>query len=101
MVEKKEPMRNQDKEDQAPGYRKQLRMTWIPLQAGCLTLSLSAIAILIGLLLDARLDTAPQWTLILLIASAPFALGGVFLLTRRALRIMRDEVKTTDQDDQD
>jgi hypothetical protein len=69
------------------------RSAWIPLQAGCLTLTLSAVAILVGLWLDARMGTAPQWTLILLIASAPFALGGVFLLTRRALRKTQDEMK--------
>jgi hypothetical protein len=71
------------------------RTAWIPLQAGCLTLTLSAVAILVGLWLDTRLGTAPQWMLILLIASAPFALGGVFLLTRRALRKIKDQVKTS------
>ena len=74
------------------------RTTWIPLQAGCLTMGLSGIAILVGLLLDTRFGTAPQWTLILLIASAPFALGGVFLLTRRALRKMQDEIKASETD---
>ena len=72
------------------------RTTWIPLQAGCLTMGLAGIAILVGLLLDTRFDTAPQWTLILLIASAPFALGGVFLLTRRSLHKMREEIKASE-----
>ena len=72
------------------------RTTWIPLQAGCLTMGLAGIAILVGLLLDTQLGTTPQWTLILLIASAPFALVGVFLLTRRTLRKMREEIKASE-----
>ena len=74
------------------------RTAWIPIQAGCLTMGLAGIAILVGLLLDARFDTAPQWTLILLIASAPFALGGVFFLTRRALRKMRGDINANETD---
>ena len=74
------------------------RTAWIPLQAGCLTMGLAGMAILVGLFLDTRFDTAPQWTLILLIASAPFALGGVFYLTRRALRRMRDDINANETD---
>jgi hypothetical protein len=66
-----------------------LGMAWVPLQAGCLTFAVAGTAILIGLWLDLRLDTMPRWTLMLLIGSAPFALGGVFLIVRRALRKMR------------
>ncbi len=86
-------------QDNKPANKRILgRTTWIPLQAGCLTMGLAGIAILVGLLLDTHLGTAPQWTLILLIASAPFALGGVFLLTRRALRKMQDEMKASETD---
>lgn len=91
-------MGNEMQENKPANQRILGRTSWIPLQAGCLTIGFGGIAILIGLLLDTRFDTAPQWTLILLIASAPFALGGVFLLTRRALRKMRDEIKTSEAD---
>lgn len=96
--EEKENVNNKNNESRAPSNRKHLRTAWIPFQAGCLTIGLAGMAILIGLLLDTRFDTAPQWTLILLIASAPFALGGVFFLTRRALRKMREEIKTSEPD---
>jgi F0F1-type ATP synthase assembly protein I len=48
-------------------------------------------ALLVGLLIDSRLGTAPKWTLILVIASAPFTLGGVYLIVRRVLRRAREE----------
>jgi F0F1-type ATP synthase assembly protein I len=63
-----------------------MQIAWIPLQAGCLTFALAVVAILVGLWLDARLGTTPRWTLILLIGSAPIALGGVYLIVRRSLR---------------
>ena len=66
-----------------------VRMALVPLQAGCLTFVLAVITILVGLWLDARLGTAPRWTLILLIGSAPIALSGVYLMVRRALRKTR------------
>lgn len=68
----------------------------IPLQAGCLTFGLAMIAILVGLWLDVRLGTAPRWTLILLIGSAPFALGGVYFIVRRSLRGMNSTGATPD-----
>jgi F0F1-type ATP synthase assembly protein I len=49
------------------------------------------VAILVGLWLDLRLGTAPRWTLILLIGSAPFVLGGVYFIVRRSLRRMQAE----------
>lgn len=76
--------------------QKSLQVALIPLKAGCLTFALAGVAILVGLWLDTRLGTTPRWTLILLVGSAPFTLGGVFLIARRALgRIQtdRDSVK--------
>lgn len=77
------------------------RMVGLTIQAGCLTLIVAGIALAAGLWLDARLGTAPRWTLILLIGSAPLALGGVYLLVRRKLlkgnkaaktEILQDEI---------
>lgn len=59
--------------------------------AGCLTIFVAGAALIVGLLIDARLGTAPRWTLILLIGSAPFTLGGVYLIVRRALKRSREE----------
>lgn len=67
------------------------RMVFVTLQAGCLTIVVAGLALLVGLWLDSRLGTGPRWTLILLIASAPFSLGGVVLLVQRALRRLRGE----------
>jgi len=94
-------MRNERQGNQPANKRILGRTTWIPLQAGCLTMGLAGIAILVGVFLDARFDTAPKWTLILLIASAPLALGGVFLLTRRTLQKMQEEIRASETDGDD
>ncbi|MBW6467076.1 MAG: AtpZ/AtpI family protein [Brevefilum sp.] len=86
--------------EQSPGNRKSMQLAWIPLQAGCLTFALAVVAILVGLWLDARLGTAPRWTLILLIGSAPFALAGVFLIVRRALHKMHKVSKPLNLDEE-
>ena len=52
---------------------------------GCLTLIVAGLALAGGLWLDARLGTAPRWTLILLIGSIPLAFGSVFWLVKREL----------------
>jgi uncharacterized membrane-anchored protein len=90
---------DKNSEGQSFGSRKRMQLAWIPLQAGCLTFALAVVAILVGLWLDARLGTAPRWTLILLIGSAPFALAGVYLIVRRALRRMRAETVPTEQEE--
>ena len=65
------------------------RVAFVSLKAGCLTFIIAAVAIAIGFYLDYRLETLPRWTLIFLVGSAPFSLGGVYLIVRRALRQMR------------
>jgi F0F1-type ATP synthase assembly protein I len=91
-----QPENNSEK--QSHGNRKSMQVAWIPLQAGCLTFVLAVVAILIGLWLDTRLGTAPRWTLILLIGSAPFAMGGVYLIVRRSLRRLREEIEPLNPD---
>lgn len=92
---------NEKSEEQSPGSRKSMQVAWIPLQAGCLTFTLAALSILVGLWLDTRLGTAPRWALILLIGSAPFSLTGVYLIVRRALRSMRPTRVADDIDKQE
>jgi uncharacterized membrane-anchored protein len=72
-----------------PGVDK--RMVLMPLQAGCMTLVVAGVALLVGYLLDSRLGTFPRWTLIVLISSAPLTLGGVYWLVRRMLKRQRRE----------
>ncbi|MEA3327553.1 MAG: AtpZ/AtpI family protein [Chloroflexota bacterium] len=62
------------------------RSAFVGLKAGCLTFVVAGAALGVGLLLDTRLGTYPRWTLILLIVSAPFTLGGVYWMARRALK---------------
>jgi len=67
------------------------RMAWVTLSAGCLTFIVAGLALGVGFVLDSRLETFPRWTLILLAASAPFTLGGVYLIVRRTLKRMKGE----------
>lgn len=75
------------------------RMAFLTLQSGCLTLIVAIIAVLVGLWIDSRLGTAPRWTVIALVASAPVAFGGVFLLICRELRHLRGAEEEKDQTD--
>ena len=87
-------MGNQKIEQKSSGSAVQGRAALVPFQAGCLTFALATAAILIGLWLDTRLGTTPRWTLILLIGSAPFVLGGVYFFVRRGL--LRNNNKKND-----
>jgi len=78
--------------ERKPDYTKNIkRNILVSASAGCLTILVAGAAVIVGLLIDARLGTTPRWTLILLIGSAPFTLGGVYLIVRRALRKAREE----------
>lgn len=81
----------------ARGGRQRNSVALIPLIGGCLTFALATVAILVGLLIDLRLGTTPRWTLIILIGSAPFALGGVYFIVRRYLARLRAEQETFHQ----
>jgi len=70
-----------------------MRSAFVGLKAGCLTFVVAGAALAAGLLLDTRLATYPLWTLILLVISAPFTLGGVYLMVRRALPKARIDVE--------
>jgi F0F1-type ATP synthase assembly protein I len=79
-------MMTQPPENKASPARVDKKVIWMPLQAGCLTMLVAGVAILVGYLLDTRFGSFPRWTLIVLIASAPFTLGGVYWLVQRALK---------------
>ena len=64
-------------------------MALVTLGAGCLTFLVAGAALGLGLLVDTRMETFPRWTLILLAGSAPFTLGGVYLIVRRTLKRMK------------
>ena len=70
----------------------------IGLKIGCLTFFIGGAAILVGFLLDTRLGSYPRWTLILLIGTAPFVLGGVYRMVRRTVKKPDDEEMPADHD---
>lgn len=72
---------------QAPGEERptsifSLVLVGILVQAGCLTFFLVGIAIIIGLWLDARFNTRPLLTIVLVLASVPITM---YLLYRVAV----------------
>ena len=78
---------NKDKNGKQTAQTKHIvSLAFNGLKAGCLTFVVAGVALVVGLLLDTRLGTYPRWTLILLIISAPFTLGGVYLMVRRSLK---------------
>jgi len=81
---------------QPPEKKKELlgsagRQVKTSLQVGCLTFLVAGIALAIGFWLDARLGSFPRWTLILVLGSAPIALGGVFWMVSRSLRKSKED----------
>lgn len=93
-------MKNNQCEDintEARQYGK--RAFLVTLKAGCLTFVIAGAALLVGLLIDFRQDTLPRWTLILLILSLPFTLGGVYLVANRAIKRARKGHQAPEVDD--
>jgi F0F1-type ATP synthase assembly protein I len=94
-------MMEQPSENKPSARQMDKRMVWMPLQAGCLTMIVAGLALLVGYLVDSRLGTFPRWTLIVLIGSAPFTFGGVFWMVRRSLNRLRGEPDLDENVDQD
>lgn len=76
------------KEDQSSKERAQrtlnLTLAAIAGQVGCLTLAFILAALVVGLWLDARFDTRPLITIILMIGSVPVTLVAMFWVVRSA-----------------
>jgi len=64
-------------------------------QVGCLTTVLILAALLVGLWLDARMDTKPMFTLVLLVGSAPVTLVLMLWIVRRATARIQPDSPTT------
>jgi F0F1-type ATP synthase assembly protein I len=93
-------MDNNKQPDQGAGRtRVALKSAFIGLRTGCLTFVLAGSALVVGMLLDTRLDTYPKWTLILLGISAPFGLAGVFFMVRRNLKKIKAKEEEHDEID--
>jgi len=90
---------NQKNYKQAAQTKQMVGLAFMGLKAGCLTFVVAGAALAAGLLLDTRLGTYPRWTLILLVISAPFTLGGVYWTVRRALRRTRAEETVEESDE--
>lgn len=84
-------MKNNAERDSASQDLNVQKTALVSLGAGCLTFVVASLALGGGVLLDMRLGTFPRWTLILLGASAPFTLAGVYLIVRRVLRRSKGE----------
>ena len=82
-------MKNNSDQEPAPQAQQAKRMALVTVSAGCLTFVIAGLALGVGFVLDTRLETFPRWTLILLAGSAPFTLGGVYLIVRRTLKRMK------------
>lgn len=74
---------------QGPEQQKNRRQYWLNLtlagaagQVGCVTLVIILAAVLGGLWLDARFDTRPVFTLVLLVVSIPVSLGAMLYIVR-------------------
>lgn len=70
-----------------------LTLAGIAGQVGCLTLVIVLAAVFGGLWLDARFQTRPMITLILVIASIPISLFLMFLVVRGATAKIKDNLQ--------
>lgn len=64
-------------------YWLNLTLAGIAGQVGCVTLAIVVVAVLGGLWLDARFQTRPALTLIMLLLSIPVSLGAMVYLVRK------------------
>jgi len=76
---------------QTPEPQRDRKQYWLNLtlagvagQVGCLTLLIILVAVFGGLWLDARFQTRPVFTIVLLIASIPVSLAVMFYVVRLA-----------------
>lgn len=84
-------MMQHEEKPKDPTVQNMKRMALVTFSAGCLTLVIAGLAILVGFVIDTRAGTLPRWTLIFLLGSAPFTMGGVYLIARRAVKKMQHE----------
>ena len=75
---------NESKKTQSQ-YVLNMTMAVVAGQVGCLTLIIIFLALFTGLWLDSVFDTRPMMTVILLVVSVPFTLGGMFWIVRKAI----------------
>ncbi len=73
-------------------------MASVSLRAGCVTVVIAGLALAAGLWLDVRMETLPKWTLILVLGSAPLALGLIFFLVNKAVRSSKKESAQLEED---
>lgn len=77
------------------------KISWLPLKAGCISILIALIAISIGAYLDYINNTAPRWTLILLLSSAPITFSLIIFIIRRALGKERNQSTSVDEQEED
>jgi len=78
-----------------------LTLAGVASSVGCLTLIIIIGAVLIGLWLDARFNSRPTYTLILVFASIPISLALMFVLVRAAVGRMKTQANAPKSDSQE
>lgn len=74
-------------------YWANLTLAAVAAQVGCLTLVLLLAAVLGGLWLDARFQTRPVITIVLVIASIPISLISMLLIVRSATNQIKTNIQ--------
>jgi uncharacterized membrane protein len=70
-------------------------------QAGCLTLVIIFLALIAGLWLDARLDTRPLFTILLMVGSAPITFIAILWVVKRAIPRIKSEAELSSKPNQE
>jgi len=72
-----------------PDYVRNLALASMASQAGCLSVILIFLALFAGLFLDARLDTHPIFTIVLIVISIPVSLLAMIRLMLSSVAAMK------------
>lgn len=72
-----------------PDYMRNLALASMASQAGCLSVILIFLALFAGLFLDARLDTHPVFTIVLMVISIPVSLLAMIRLMLSSVAAMK------------
>lgn len=78
-----------------------MTLTVVAGSVGCLTLVIILAAVFIGLMLDARYQSKPTFTLILVLGSVPISLVLMFAIVRAAVSRMKTRAGDTKSDAQE
>lgn len=99
-----EPKSRPSKKENPRQVALNMTLTIVAGSVGCLTLVIVLAAVFIGLMLDARFQSKPTFTLILVLGSVPISLVLMFAIVRAAVARMKTragESQSNAQEDRD